>query len=73
MKYPLNPGSQAARDNGCLCPVLDNEFGDAEATAGMWVIVQGCPLHWNKLDRGGKNAEGDNEGEADATDDASSP
>lgn len=44
----LNPGSQEARDKGCTCPVLDNEFGNAEATGGMWVTAQGCPIHWEE-------------------------
>ena len=41
-----NPGSDAALDRGCLCPVMDNGHG----RGSMWgkdvfVITGGCPLH----------------------------
>lgn len=41
------PGSDAARDTGCICPVLDNGHGNvglARDRSG-WVIVVGCPQH----------------------------
>lgn len=40
-----NPGSPEAIAQGCVCPVLDNEFGSAEATGGMFVIVLDCLVH----------------------------
>lgn len=53
--YPTpNPGSDAAREAGCFCPVLDNNRGRFPVMAnedlanfprGMWWIVSGCPLH----------------------------
>lgn len=36
------PGSPAARENGCTCPVLDNRRRNAETG---YVIVLGCPAH----------------------------
>jgi hypothetical protein len=43
------PGSGAAKDAGCLCPVLDNAHGrgayvDEHGAPQFW-IVEGCPLH----------------------------
>lgn len=43
-----NPGSDAAVDRGCTCPVIDNRHG-----AGAWEFegevhwwrTEGCPLH----------------------------
>lgn len=47
-----NPGSEEARNKGCLCPVLDNNHGkwppwaaDDEHPEGSWWINAGCPLH----------------------------
>lgn len=45
MKVP-NPGSDAALDRGCLCPVLDN--GHGRGYMGMphvFVYRADCPLH----------------------------
>lgn len=44
-----NPGSDLARSQGCLCPVMDNGHGrgayvDAEHGPQFW-ITEGCPLH----------------------------
>lgn len=41
------PGSDQARDLGCICPVLDNGHGNPALTRdrGGWVVVVGCPLH----------------------------
>lgn len=41
------PGSDAARSEGCRCPVLDNGHGDPALARdrGGWIIVVGCPLH----------------------------
>jgi len=41
-----NPGSEAARSMGCLCPVLDNGHGRrAPYPPDGWWITQGCPVH----------------------------
>ena len=39
---PPSPGSDAARKLGCICPVLDNDYGRG---AGPWWINGKCPLH----------------------------
>jgi len=42
-----NPGSQAAQDRGCECPVYDNHSGRGFVMHGeleFW-ITMGCPLH----------------------------
>lgn len=48
MTEPTNtsPGSLAARDVGCTCPVLDNGHGDPTLARerGGWVIREGCPI-----------------------------
>ncbi len=44
-----NPGSQEAQDQGCMCPILDNEFGDQTKTAGMWTVVLTCKMHGDLL------------------------
>ena len=49
-----NPGSREARERGCICPVMDNGYGrgwmggveDPETGSVMFVMVEGCPLHW---------------------------
>lgn len=56
-----NPGSHQARKLGCICPVLDNEFGNVEATGGMFVIAKGCPVH--KWDWKVNNREEERKGE----------
>jgi hypothetical protein len=40
-----NPGSDEAIEDGCTCPVLDNEFGSYEKTKGRFVMTIDCPLH----------------------------
>ncbi len=41
-----NPGSVAARERGCSCPVLDNNFGNSPPLPdGAWYILMTCPLH----------------------------
>ncbi len=40
----LAPGSDAALDAGCRCPVLDNEHGRGMAP-GVFVMNEDCPLH----------------------------
>ena len=36
-----NPGSDTAREQGCQCPVLDNEHGHTNRV----VVNLGCPVH----------------------------
>lgn len=41
-----NPGSDAARDQGCICAVLDNNRGKrAPWPPDGWWISSGCPVH----------------------------
>lgn len=41
-----NPGSPAAIDLGCTCPVLDNERGRGYmGMKNVYVYHGGCPLH----------------------------
>jgi hypothetical protein len=40
------PGSDAAIDQGCTCPVLDNGRGRGYmGQPGVFVMNAGCPLH----------------------------
>lgn len=43
--YTPNPGSEAARDLGCICAVMDNNHGKYLPWTGGWWITQGCPIH----------------------------
>ena len=44
-----NPGSQAAVDAGCRCPVIDNHHGRGILVDGRgepwFMFVADCPLH----------------------------
>ena len=41
-----NPGSAAARERGCTCPVLDNCQGRfSPRPPDGWYIRVGCPVH----------------------------
>ena len=41
-----NPGSELARRRGCVCPVLDNNYGRSAPRPGdEWVIRLDCPMH----------------------------
>lgn len=41
-----NPGSDAARSMGCLCAVLDNNYGrHPPYPPDGWVVTVGCPVH----------------------------
>jgi len=48
IKIP-NPGSKEAKDQGCLCPVLDNSRGKGFPYPGVigpaFVMIENCPLH----------------------------
>ena len=42
------PGSDAAVEQGCTCPVIDNQHGAGGwefAGEMQWWIAEGCPLH----------------------------
>lgn len=45
---PPNPGSDAAVERGCTCPVLDNRHGagawEFEGEVHYW-LAETCPLH----------------------------
>jgi hypothetical protein len=41
-----NPGSVEACEQGCICPVLDNGYGEGYmGQEGVFVTTLGCPLH----------------------------
>ena len=43
-----NPGSQEARTAGCLCPIMDNNYGKGRGGDGSrwgWIVVGNCPVH----------------------------
>lgn len=44
--WKYNPGSAMAKDNGCLCPVMDNNRGMTPPLGRYgWIMVVGCPMH----------------------------
>lgn len=44
-----NPGSKEAIDQGCTCPVMDNDYGKgAYGTTDTFWINEHCPLHANQ-------------------------
>lgn len=44
-----NPGSKAATDAGCTCPVMDNWRGSDElGRIRGFIVYEGCPLHDTK-------------------------
>ena len=46
MSAAPNPGSQAALNRGCKCPVIDNHYGHAKPWGEFgWWINADCPLH----------------------------
>jgi len=47
-----NPGSDEAKKQGCLCPVMDNNHGEGYLGKGVFVIRGGCPLHGKKEEKG---------------------
>lgn len=40
-----NPGSDAAIELGCYCPVMDNNHGKYPPWPGDYWVAQGCPVH----------------------------
>jgi len=44
--YEYNPGSDEALNNGCKCPIIDNNHGRGRFGDGdQYVIRLDCPLH----------------------------
>lgn len=42
----VNPGSDEARERGCICPVMDNNHGKrAPWPPDGWWITEACPVH----------------------------
>lgn len=50
LKKLPNPGSDAAIEQGCKCPVLDNAHGKG-CREGMFWISENCPLHAERRDQ----------------------
>jgi hypothetical protein len=42
-KETPNPGSEAAQEAGCLCPVVDNHYG--KGVDGEFWMSADCPIH----------------------------
>lgn len=41
-----NPGTEEAIKAGCICPVLDNEYGKGYmGQSNIFVYTVGCPVH----------------------------
>ncbi len=41
-----NPGSQQAIDGGCICAVMDNEYGRGwMGQEGVFSMREDCPMH----------------------------
>lgn len=46
MSETPNPGSDAAIEKGCMCPVMDNGRGrGCWGGTGTFIIAHGCPVH----------------------------
>jgi len=39
------PGSDEAIDNGCVCPVIQNEHGEGYMGGDKYVMRFDCPIH----------------------------
>jgi hypothetical protein len=59
MEMTPNPGSDAALDLGCICPVIDNSHGggsgytNEDGTPAFW-ITEGCEVHMAKKEKKSK-------------------
>lgn len=52
------PGSKEAFEKGCICPILDNSHGKGYmGVSGIFVYVEGCPVHPTPGVRTPENAE----------------
>ena len=46
MKEIPTPGSKEAIEQGCICPVMDNEYGRGYmGQEGVFIYSTGCPVH----------------------------
>lgn len=55
---PPSPGSDAALDLGCRCPVMDNNRGRGSMYGkGVFVMNADCPLHGSKVPQAGRPAK----------------
>lgn len=59
MKNVPNPGSDEARNRGCICAVLDNNHGKrAPYPPDGWWITAGCPVHVVEMPKGTGTGDG---------------
>ena len=50
MREAPSPGTQAAIDAGCTCPVMDNCRGRGyHGQAGVYVYNSRCPVHADQI------------------------
>lgn len=47
---PPNPGSTEAIEQGCTCPVIDNNHGSGSYKGEGFVTDLTCPLHGDEED-----------------------
>lgn len=45
MTQTPNPGSEEALDQGCTCPVVDNNHGRGSYKGTGFIYSADCPLH----------------------------
>ena len=46
MKEIPTPGSKEAIEQGCICPVMDNEYGRGYmGQEGVFIYSTSCPVH----------------------------
>ena len=58
-KTPPRPGSREALEQGCKCPVMDNEYGKGYmGIDGLYVYTLSCPLHRREIEKT-ENKKGD--------------
>lgn len=44
------PGSKEAIEQGCICPVMDNNYGEGYmGQEGVFIYSTGCPVHGELL------------------------
>jgi hypothetical protein len=47
---PPHPGSKEAVELGCICSVLDNNYGMGFGKPVRYLITENCPIHSFYLD-----------------------
>ena len=46
-----DPGTEEAIEMGCICPVMDNEYGRGwHGQEGVFIYNSGCPVHEQKFE-----------------------